>query len=75
MCLTLPVRVLEVNGAVATVEVAGRRRLASTAAVPSVAPGDWAILAAGVLVRVLEPDLASEVVAAFHLATAQGGQP
>jgi hydrogenase expression/formation protein HypC len=75
MCLTLPVRVIEVDGSVATVEVAGRLRRASTAAVPSVVPGDWAILAAGVLVRVLDPDAAREVVAAFRLVTEQGGQP
>jgi hydrogenase expression/formation protein HypC len=75
MCLTLPVRVLEVDGAVATVEVAGRRRRASTAAVPSVAPGDWAILAAGVLVRVLEPEAAREIATAFRTATTLGGLP
>jgi hydrogenase expression/formation protein HypC len=73
MCLTLPVRVLEVEGSVATVEVAGRRRQASTAAVASVAPGDWAILAAGVLVRVLEPEAARQIAAAFRTATTPGG--
>jgi hydrogenase assembly chaperone HypC/HupF len=75
MCLTLPVEVIEVHGSVAIVEAGGRRREASTLAVPSVEPGDWAILAAGSLVRVLDPYTARELVSAFHLATGQGGQP
>ena len=75
MCLTTPVRVIDVHDGSATVEVAGRRRRASTAAVPEVAPGDWAILAAGVLVRVLDAETAREVAAAFRLATTTQGGP
>jgi hydrogenase assembly chaperone HypC/HupF len=69
MCLTEPVRVLTVDGALATVEANGKRRSVSTLAVPEVRAGDWAILAAGLLVRVLEPDAAARITAALHLAT------
>ena len=69
MCLTAPVRVLSVDGALATVDVAGVPRVVSAMAVPSVRPGDWAILSAGVLLRVLDPASARQLAAAFHLAT------
>jgi hydrogenase expression/formation protein HypC len=74
MCLTVPVRVISVNGPVATVDVAGGRRVVSSIAVPSVRPGDWAILAAGVLLRVLDPTTASELAEAFHFATSSDGR-
>jgi hydrogenase assembly chaperone HypC/HupF len=74
MCLTLPVRVLEVRDGVAVVDVGGQRRVASTAAV-AVAPGDWAILTAGVLIEVLDPAAASQLADAFHLATSPEGRP
>jgi hydrogenase assembly chaperone HypC/HupF len=72
MCLTMPVRVLEVRDGVAVVDAGGQRRTASTAVV-AVAPGDWAILTAGVLIKVLDPATASQLADAFHLATSQDG--
>jgi hydrogenase expression/formation protein HypC len=72
MCLTLPVRVISVDDGVAVVEADGLRRTASTLAVPEARPGDWAILAAGLLVRVLDPATAQEIAAALHLATDDG---
>jgi hydrogenase expression/formation protein HypC len=69
MCLTMPVRVISVDGTVATVEVGNQHRVASTLAVPDVKPGDWAILAAGLLVRIVDPEAAQQITAAFRLAT------
>lgn len=69
MCLTAPVRVISVEGAVATVAVGGRRLRAGTLPVPDVRPGDWALLTAGTLVRILDPSAAAELAAAFHSAT------
>jgi hydrogenase assembly chaperone HypC/HupF len=69
MCLTAPVRVLSINDAVATVEAAGRRVRASILPVPDVRAGDWALMTAGTLFRVLDPDAASELAAAFRSAT------
>ena len=61
MCLTMPARVITVDGAWAEIEVDGIRRRASTLAVPDVRPGDWALVAAGTLVRLLDPELAQEI--------------
>ena len=69
MCLTEPVRVVAVDGPLATVEANGRQRTVSALAVPEIRPGDWAILAAGLLIRTLEPDAATQMTAALHLAT------
>jgi hydrogenase expression/formation protein HypC len=69
MCLTAPVQVLSVDGLNAVVEAGGVRRSASAIAVPDVRPGQWAILAAGALVRILEPEVAEEMIAALRLAT------
>ena len=59
---------IAVDGSWAEVEIGDLRRRASTLPVPEVRPGDWAILAAGTLVRILEPDLAEEIKAAMGLA-------
>ena len=72
MCLTAPVRVISIDGAVAVVVSGDRRRTASTLAVPEVQPGDWAILAAGMLVRVLDPETARQITAAVQAATMDG---
>ena len=73
MCLTLPVRVLSVDGPIAVVDVAGQPRVASAAAVSSVAPGDWAILSAGLLIRVLDPASAALLADAYRFATSTDG--
>ena len=73
MCLTAPVRVVSIDGALATVDVAGVRQVVSSLAVPSVRPGDWAILSAGMLLRVLDPTTASLLAQAFHVATSADG--
>jgi hydrogenase assembly chaperone HypC/HupF len=69
MCLTAPVRVISIDGAMAVVASGDRQRVASTLAVPEVQPGDWAILAAGMLVRVLDPETARQITAAVEAAT------
>lgn len=70
MCLTAPVRIVAVDGTVATVELrGGARRRASTLAVPAAAADDWALLSGGLLIRLLDPDIAAELSAAFDTAT------
>jgi hydrogenase assembly chaperone HypC/HupF len=77
MCLTAPVRVVAVDGSTATVELGrGLRRRASTLAVPGVAVGDWALLSSGMLIRLLDPAIATQLLAAFDTAThPQGARP
>jgi hydrogenase assembly chaperone HypC/HupF len=72
MCLTAPVRVISIDGAMAVVASGDRRRMASTLAVPEVRPGDWAILTAGMLIRVLDPETAQQILAAVEAATTDG---
>jgi hydrogenase assembly chaperone HypC/HupF len=69
MCLTAPVRVVSIAADTATVEVGSTRRQASTIALPDIRPGDWALMTSGMLIRVLEPDLALELAAALRTAT------
>ncbi|MGZ8562428.1 MAG: hypothetical protein ACXWWU_02295, partial [Candidatus Limnocylindria bacterium] len=53
----------------ATIVSGDTERSASTLAVPEVRVGDWALLSAGLLVRILPPDVASELAAAFRTAS------
>jgi hydrogenase expression/formation protein HypC len=71
MCLTAPVRVISLDGGLATVDAGGVRRTASTLVVPEVRPGDWALMTAGTLVRVLDPRFAAELEAAVRTATGE----
>ena len=48
--------------------VDGTRRRASTLPVPEVRPGDWGLVAAGTLVRLLDPELANEIADAVRAA-------
>jgi hydrogenase expression/formation protein HypC len=75
MCLTLPVRVISVEGHTAVVDVGGQRRIASTLAIPEVRAGDWAIQAAGLLVRIVDPSAARQITAALRLATDEYASP
>lgn len=62
MCITAPARVVTVDGDVATVELDGRRRVASLAVLPDVVAGDWVIVGAGTVIRRLEPADAQDLV-------------
>ncbi|MBI3746661.1 MAG: HypC/HybG/HupF family hydrogenase formation chaperone [Chloroflexi bacterium] len=76
MCLGTPARVVAVDPGdnVATVDDRGRLRRASTLRIERVAVGDWVLLAAGNVIRRLDPadaaDLAARLVAAEAAATA-----
>lgn len=70
MCLTAPVQVTAITpDGTATIVSGGVERSASTIAVPEVRVGDWALLSAGLLVRIIPPDVASEIAAAFRTAS------
>jgi hydrogenase expression/formation protein HypC len=61
MCLVLPGRVLAIDGATAAVAFEGRVRRASLLLEPDVTVGDWVLVAAGTVLRRLEPDEALEL--------------
>jgi len=61
MCIAMPGRVLAIEADHAIVDLDGRVRRASLMRLPDVAVGDWALVAAGTVLRRLEPDEATEL--------------
>ena len=61
MCIAAPARILEIEEGSAVIELDGRRRRASLVRAPAVAVGDWALVAAGSVLRRLEPEEAAEL--------------
>ena len=61
MCIALPGRVLAIEADQAIVDLDGRIRRASLMRMPDVAVGDWALVAAGTVLRRLEPGEATEL--------------
>lgn len=54
MCLTAPARVLSVDGEWAVIDLDGATRRASLALVPDAAVGAWVLVAAGLVLEVLD---------------------
>ena len=76
MCLGYPARVVEVDAALAsaTVDDRGRSRRASTLMSGDVAVGDWVLVAAGNVIRRLDPEDAASLSAELDRAiSTQGG--
>lgn len=70
MCLTAPVRVTSIApDGTATIVSGDIERTASTLAVPEIRIGDWALLSAGLLIRIIPPDVATELAAAVRTAS------
>ncbi|HTK45495.1 MAG TPA: HypC/HybG/HupF family hydrogenase formation chaperone [Patescibacteria group bacterium] len=61
MCIAAPARIIEIEAGSALIELDGRRRRASLLRAPAVAVGDWALVAAGSVLRRLEPEEAAEL--------------
>ena len=61
MCIAYPGQVLEVDEGGALVETDQRRRRASLLLVPEVAVGDWVVVSAGTVLRILDPGEATEI--------------
>lgn len=61
MCIAYPGQVLEVADGSALVETDQRRRRASLLLVPETAVGDWVVVSAGTVLRVLDPEEANEI--------------
>ena len=69
MCLTMPARIIAVHGGFADVEIAGMRRRASTLPVPGARAGDWALVAAGTVIRIIDSTTAHQIASAVRLAS------
>lgn len=74
MCLTLPGRVISIDGNWAVVEHDGIRRRASILPAPEVRAGDWVIVAAGSVIRIVPAALAGEIADAISVARADPAQ-
>jgi hydrogenase expression/formation protein HypC len=61
MCVTAPARVLAIDGEMALVDLDGMPRRASLALVPDAAVGDWVLVAAGLVLEVMDEAELSEL--------------
>lgn len=62
MCLALPMRVLSIDGQVATIAAEGLEQRASLALVPDAGVGDWVLVHAGYAINVLAEQEARETL-------------
>lgn len=68
MCIASPGLVIAVDAEGATVDLDGRTRRASTVLLPDVVAGEQVLVAAGTLIRRLEPAEAADLIALLALA-------
>jgi hydrogenase expression/formation protein HypC len=61
MCIAYPGQVLEIDNGMALVETDQRRRRASLLLFPETAVGDWVVVSAGTVLRVLDVAEATEI--------------
>ena len=73
MCLAVPMKVVEIEGAVARVEEAGVRRLARVDLIEGVKVGDYVIVHAGIAIERLDRKEAEETLRLFEEMFAQSG--
>lgn len=72
MCLAIPAKIVEKDGAVAQVEVKGVRRQASLMLLPEAKIGDYVLVHAGFAMQIVEEKDAEETYAL--LAEMRGGE-
>ena len=63
MCLALPMRVLSIDGQMATIAAEGLEQRASLALVPEAGVGDWVLVHAGYAINVIAEQEARETLA------------
>jgi len=66
LCLAMPVRVLAVEGDLATIEIAGGTRIASKKLVPEIKAGDYGLLHAGIIIQKVDPEQARQTLALYE---------
>jgi len=72
MCIAYPGRVIEIDSSGALVETERRRRRASLLLVPETTVGDWVVVSAGTVLRILDPEEANEIRQILDTARDQG---
>lgn len=66
MCLAVPVRVQEIEGSEAVVEISGVKRKISLALTPEAIVGQYVLIHAGYAIGVLDEDEAQETLKLFE---------
>lgn len=75
MCLALPMRIVAIDGAIATLAAEGLEQRASLALVPDARPGDYVLVHAGFAITVLDEAEAAETLALLAELAACGEEP
>jgi len=73
MCLAVPVKVLEVSGRQALVDVQGNRRRVDITLVDDVVPGCYVLMHAGIALQVLNEAEATETLKLLAAVMSDGG--
>jgi hydrogenase expression/formation protein HypC len=66
MCVSIPGRVVAIDGIEAQLDVLGARRKASTLMLPEVQVGDFVLTSAGMVVEIMDEDTAQSTIALFQ---------
>ena len=75
MCLALPMRIVAIDGAIATITTDGLEQRASLVLVPDARAGDYVLVHAGFALAVLEEAEAAETFALFAQLAACSDDP
>jgi len=65
MCLSIPGKIISINGVNAVVDFGGSRRDVSIMLVPGAKIGDYVLVHAGFAIQILHPDDAKKTLEAF----------
>jgi len=63
MCLAIPMKIIDINGTIATAEVDGITRQARLDLLPEAGLGDFILIHAGLAISRLDPEEAAETLA------------
>ncbi len=73
MCLAVPAKIIELDNQMATVEVGGLTREASTVLLPDAGIGDYVLIHAGFAISVVDEGAARETIRLFDEMTDGAG--
>lgn len=66
MCVSIPGRVVGIDGNEAQLDVLGAQRKASTLMLPEVSVGDFVLTSAGMIVEIIDEDNAQATISLFQ---------
>jgi len=66
MCLAIPAKVIEIEGKMAKVDLAGNTKDISIVMTPDVKVGDWVLIHAGFTISITTEEMANEIYALWE---------